>query len=58
MGRNKKDFDEGQDYSDDPVVNRLAARGIVKNTHGSKKPGFREDGGEIEYMQEPDSDRY
>ena len=56
MGRNKKDFDEGQDHSDDPVANRLAARGIVKNTHGYIRP-YNEDGEEIEHMQEPDYDR-
>jgi hypothetical protein len=52
MGRNNKDFDNGMAYSDDPVANRLAKRGIVKNTHGQKKPQDND-----EYMQEPDFDR-
>ena len=51
MGRNNADFDEGMDYSDDPIANKLARRGIIKNSHGQEKP--YED-----YDQEPDSDRY
>ena len=51
MPRNRADFDNEMDHNDDPTAAKLAARGIVKNTHGQEKPYD-------EYMQEPDSDRY
>ena len=52
MGRNNADFDNGMNYSDDPIANKLAKKGIVKNTHGQVRPQDND-----EWMQEPDSDR-
>lgn len=50
MGRNNSDFDHDR-LSNDPVAIRLAAKGIVKNTHGQERPDHDE------WMQEPDFDR-
>ena len=52
MGRNNADFDDAHHLANDPVAQRLAAKGIVKNTHGQERPDYDE------WMQEPDSDRY
>lgn len=51
MPRNRADFDNEMDHNDDPTAARLAAKGIVKNTHGQERPDFDE------WMQEPDFDR-
>lgn len=53
MGRNNADFEEGSTGPEDRIAKKLAAKGIIKNTHGQSKPEDNE-----EWMQEPDFDRW
>jgi hypothetical protein len=52
MPRNNEDFNDAQALANDPTAKKLAAKGVVKNTHGQERPDYDE------WMQEPDSDRY
>lgn len=53
MGRNNADFEVGQGMEefDDSTSEKLASKGIVKNSHGQEIPDH-------EWMQEPEDDRW